>query len=57
MCAGHTDAARAGGELLSGNSLGKIVFVAPEFAKFSKIGGLAVMVDELARTLAGQQGQ
>lgn len=32
------------------------MFVAPEFGKFSKIGGLAVMVDELARTMAAQQG-
>ncbi len=43
--------------MLDSNQLGKIVFVAPEFGKFSKIGGLAVMVDELARTMAAQQGQ
>lgn len=52
----YTDIHRASIDVLDSNRLGKIVFVAPEFGKFSKIGGLAVMVDELARTMASQQG-
>lgn len=52
----YTDIHRASIDVLDSNRLGKIVFVAPEFGKFSKIGGLAVMVDELARTMAALQG-
>eukprot|EP00026_Physarum_polycephalum_P000161 Phypoly_transcript_00161.p1 GENE.Phypoly_transcript_00161~~Phypoly_transcript_00161.p1 ORF type:complete len:2059 (-),score=306.68 Phypoly_transcript_00161:106-6282(-) len=33
------------------NSLGPIVFVTPEFGRFSTVGGVGVMLDELARSL------
>ena len=36
-------------EIVENNSMGPIVFVTPELAPWFKIGGLAVMVDELAR--------
>eukprot|EP00741_Cyanophora_paradoxa_P006843 tig00001052_g6618.t1 len=39
-------------ELHSVNSLGPIVFVTPELGKWSTVGGLGVMVDELSVTLA-----
>ncbi|KAF8819156.1 putative glycogen synthase, partial [Cardiosporidium cionae] len=39
-------------EFLNSNKLGAIVFVTPELGKWSTVGGLGVMVDELATTLA-----
>lgn len=39
-------------EIVEKNSMGPIVFVTPELAPWFKIGGLAVMVDELARGFA-----
>lgn len=39
-------------QILEENSLGPIVFVTPEVAPWSKIGGVAVMVDELTQDLA-----
>ena len=39
-------------DLLSNNELGSIVFVSPELGRWSTVGGLGVMVDELTRGLA-----
>lgn len=39
-------------EIVDKNKMGPIVFVTPELAPWFKIGGLAVMVDELARGFA-----
>lgn len=39
-------------EIVENNSMGPIVFATPELAPWFKIGGLAVMVDELARGFA-----
>lgn len=39
-------------QLLLSNQLGKIVFVTPELGKWSTVGGLGVMVDELSVGLA-----
>jgi len=39
-------------EIVEKNLIGPIVFVTPEYAPWFKIGGLAVMVDELARGFA-----
>eukprot|EP00921_Rhytidocystis_pertsovi_P013784 GHVQ01022382.1.p1 GENE.GHVQ01022382.1~~GHVQ01022382.1.p1 ORF type:complete len:1848 (+),score=155.63 GHVQ01022382.1:2238-7781(+) len=44
-------------QVLDANSLGPIVFVTPELGKWSTVGGLGVMVDELCYTLAGEFGQ
>lgn len=38
-------------QILEKNILGPIVFVTPEIGRFSKIGGIAVMVDELTQAL------
>ena len=38
-------------QLLNQNKLGPLVFVTPEIGRFSKVGGIAVMVDELTRAL------
>lgn len=37
--------------MLSGNTLGPIVFVTPEIGSWTSVGGLGVMVDELAKEL------
>lgn len=37
--------------VLRGNQLGRVVFVTPELGKWSTVGGLGVMVDELAQGL------
>ncbi|OEH78134.1 hypothetical protein cyc_02046 [Cyclospora cayetanensis] len=39
-------------EVLRSNTLSPLVFVAPELGKWSTVGGLGVMVDELSTTLA-----
>ena len=38
-------------KLISGNSLGPIAFITPEIGKWSSVGGLGVMVDELSKEL------
>eukprot|EP01113_Clastostelium_recurvatum_P031061 TRINITY_DN3842_c0_g1_i1.p1 TRINITY_DN3842_c0_g1~~TRINITY_DN3842_c0_g1_i1.p1 ORF type:complete len:2351 (-),score=511.23 TRINITY_DN3842_c0_g1_i1:62-7114(-) len=38
-------------EILSKNALGSVVFVTPEFGRFSTVGGVGVMLDELSRSL------
>ena len=38
-------------QILECNTLGPIVFVTPEIGRFSKVGGIAVMVDELTQAL------
>ena len=40
-------------ELVTSNKLGPVVFVAPELGRWSTVGGLGVMVDELTIGLAG----
>ena len=37
---------------MNNNKLGPIVFATPEYAKWTKTGGLGVMTDELSRGLA-----
>lgn len=37
--------------IINRNSIGPIVFVTPEIGRFSKVGGIAVMVDELTQAL------
>ncbi|CBZ50111.1 granule-bound starch synthase WX-TsB protein,related [Neospora caninum Liverpool] len=44
-------------EVLEKNSLGAICFVTPELGRWSTVGGLGVMVDELSTTLATELGQ
>ena len=39
---------RAVNDIISHNKLGTIAFVTPELGKFSTVGGLGVMVDELS---------
>lgn len=39
-------------EIVDSNKLGPIVFATPEYAKWTKTGGLGVMTDELSRGLA-----
>lgn len=39
-------------ELVQSNQLGPICFATPEYAKWTKTGGLGVMTDELTRGLA-----
>lgn len=43
---------RAAKSILEGNKLGPIVFCTPELGRWSTVGGLGVMVDELAYGLA-----
>ena len=43
-------------EVLEQNKLGPIVVVTPELGKWSTVGGLGVMVDNLTKALA-RQGQ
>ena len=38
-------------QILQCNRLGPLVFVTPEIGRFSKVGGIAVMVDELTQAL------
>lgn len=38
--------------IINGNKLGPIIFAAPELGRWSTVGGLGVMVDELAYGLA-----
>merc|ERR1712137_181216 len=38
-------------QILACNALGPLVFVTPEIGRFSKVGGIAVMVDELTQAL------
>lgn len=35
------------------NTLGPVVFVTPEIGRFSTVGGIGVMVDDLTLALAG----
>lgn len=42
---------------IDANTLGPIVFITSELGKWSTVGGLGVMVDELSRTLAQDLGQ
>nr|PIL98945.1 putative glycogen synthase [Toxoplasma gondii COUG] len=44
-------------EVLEKNALGAICFVTPELGRWSTVGGLGVMVDELSTTLATELGQ
>lgn len=39
-------------KLIKNNYLGKICIATPEYAKYTKTGGLGVMTDELSRGLA-----
>ena len=41
-------------KLLESNSLGPVVFVTPELGRWSTVGGLGVMVDELSQGLVAQ---
>ena len=41
-------------EVLRGNELGAIVFVSAEMGRFSTVGGVGVLVDELTRSIARQ---
>lgn len=43
--------------IVNGNKLGPIVFCTPELGRWSTVGGLGVMVDELAFGLAHMYGQ
>lgn len=43
-------------EILHQNQLGPIVLITPELGKWSTVGGLGVMVDNLSKALA-KQGQ
>ena len=54
----HVDAmcGRVASRLLKENALGPIVLVTPELGKWSTVGGLGVMVDNLSKALA-KQGQ
>ena len=40
--------------LLKANALGPIVLITPELGKWSTVGGLGVMVDNLSKALAKQ---
>uniref|UniRef100_A0A0G4I0G9 Starch synthase n=1 Tax=Chromera velia CCMP2878 TaxID=1169474 RepID=A0A0G4I0G9_9ALVE len=39
-------------EILASNTLGSVVFVTPELGKWSTVGGLGVMIDDLSATMA-----
>ena len=39
-------------KLINSNKLGTLVFISPELGRWSTVGGLGVMVDELTRGLA-----
>lgn len=43
---------KAVNDITQQNKLGTIVFITPELGKFSTVGGLGVMVDELSQGLA-----
>jgi len=43
---------KAARSVVEGNTLGPIVFCTPELGRWSTVGGLGVMVDELAYGLA-----
>lgn len=47
-----TTAYKASKEILAKNKLGSVVFVTPEIGRWSTVGGLGVMVDELTQGLA-----
>ena len=40
------------GKILGKNKMGPLVFVTPEYGKYCKVGGIAVMVQDLCETLA-----
>jgi hypothetical protein len=48
----HYPAIKAARDILKANKLGPIVFTAPELGRWSTVGGLGVMVDELTVGLA-----
>lgn len=40
------------GKILGKNKMGPLVFVTPEYGKYCKVGGIAVMANDLCKTLA-----
>jgi len=44
----HCPAVRAANDISSCNKLGELIFLTPELGRWSTVGGLGVMVDELA---------